>query len=161
MCKMKWEVLTLLAFVLLFPALVFSGTIQLPKTGQRTSYASGDDGAIQAGVTWPSPRFADNGDETAKDNLTGLIWTKNANAPGPSACGPGTWKTWQVALDYVACLNTNQYLGFNDWRLPNINELESLVDFSQATAILRPAFTGIRLRLCRLGSLLVVVYLLW
>jgi hypothetical protein len=39
--------------------------------------------------------------------------------------------TWQSALDYVACLNANNYLGHNDWRLPNINELESLVNEGQ------------------------------
>lgn len=110
--------------------------ICLPKTGQTMSYASGDDGDLQTGVAWPSPRFTDNSTETVTDNLTGLEWTKNANAPGPTACGPGAYKTWQAALFYVACLNTNNYLGINDWRLPNINELESLVDFSQSNTAL-------------------------
>ncbi len=73
-------------------------------------------------------RFADNGNSTITDNLTGLIWTKDANAPGPAACCPGTKKTWQEALDYVACLNSNSCLGYNDWRLPNINELRSLIN---------------------------------
>ena len=31
--------------------------INLPKTGQTTSYHPGDDGELRAGVTWPSPRF--------------------------------------------------------------------------------------------------------
>ena len=35
-------------------------------------------------------------------------------------------KNWQGALDYVACMNANEYLGHTDWRLPNVNELESL-----------------------------------
>ena len=101
------------------------------KTGQTTKYAAGDDGDLRKGAAWPSPRFTDNGNKTVTDNLTSLIWTKNANAPGPSACGPETSKTWQKALDYVACLNTNNYLGHNDWRLPNRKELFSLVDRSK------------------------------
>jgi hypothetical protein len=32
------------------------------------------DGEIRAGVAWPTPRFTDNGDGTATDNLTGLTW---------------------------------------------------------------------------------------
>ena len=99
-------------------------------TGQKTSYAAGDDGDLERGVAWPAPRFSDHGDGTVTDNLTGLMWTKDANAPGPSGCNPGTWKTWQGALDHVACLNTNSYLGYSDWRLPNIKELRSLIDYS-------------------------------
>jgi len=113
---------------------VFSYTfsaIQLPRTGQTTSYAAGDDGAIKAGVAWPSPRFVDNGDETVTDKLTGLIWTKDAGTPMFGSCTGGTMN-WQAALDYVACLNSNNYLGHNDWRLPNINELESLVNEGQS-----------------------------
>jgi len=40
--------------------------------------------------------------------------------------------TWQHALDYVAKLNAEQYLGYADWRLPNVNELESLVHGGEA-----------------------------
>jgi len=107
-----------------------SGLIRLPKTGQTTSYYAGDDGNLQRGAAWPDPRFNDNGNGTVNDNLTGLVWTKDANAPGPAACSPGAGKTWADALTYVACLNTNNYLGHNDWRLPNVNELYSLTDFA-------------------------------
>jgi hypothetical protein len=96
------------------------------KTGQTTSYAAGDDGDLQKGVTWPSPRFTDNGDGTVTDNLTGLIWLKNANSFGG--------KTWADALN--AC-NTLADDGTNltdgsvagDWRLPNVKELQSLIHF--------------------------------
>ena len=102
--------------------------IHLPKTGQTTSYAAGDDGALKRGMAWPEPRFKDNGDGTATDNLTGLMWLKNANCFGK--------KTWQEALDAVADLNANPgaytYCGYtatyNDWALPNVNEPESLIN---------------------------------
>lgn len=61
------------------------------------------------------------------------MWTTEGNAPAPAACSPGTWKYWQSALDYVACLNDNAYFGYNDWRLPNVNEVESLVHAGQSS----------------------------
>ncbi len=59
------------------------------KTGQTKCYdasgteiscsGTGQDGAYQNGATWPNPRFTYNENGTVKDNLTGLIWLKNAN----------------------------------------------------------------------------------
>lgn len=106
----------------------------LSKTGQTTTYATGDDGDLQKGVAWPIPRFANPDgtmpltDSVVADRLTGLMWTRDGNAPGPASCSPATTKTWNDALNYVTCLNTNSYLGYRDWRLPNINELESLIN---------------------------------
>ncbi|MCW9078616.1 MAG: hypothetical protein OQK74_05525, partial [Gammaproteobacteria bacterium] len=40
------------------------------KTGQTSSWAPGDDGDLEKGVAWPSPRFTDNLDGTVTDNLT-------------------------------------------------------------------------------------------
>jgi len=45
------------------------GSVALPKTGQTTSYATGDDGDLQKGATLPTPRFTDNGNGTVTDNL--------------------------------------------------------------------------------------------
>jgi len=108
-----------------------NGIISLSKTGQTVSYGAGDDGYWQEGVSLPDPRFHDNLDDTVTDNLTGLMWTKDANAPGPFNCSPGTFKLWQEGLDYVNCINDSNYLGYHDWRLPNIEELHSILDYSQ------------------------------
>ena len=59
------------------------------------------------------------------------MWSKDGNAPGPAACNPGMRKNGQDALDHVKCLNANGYLGRNDWRLPNRNEMSSLVNHAQ------------------------------
>jgi len=115
-----------------------SGDLVLPKTGQTACHddsgtaipcaGSGQDGESQAGAVWPSPRFTENADHTTTDRLTGLVWSKEGKTPGPAACNPEMRKTGQGALDYVKCLNTNRYLGKSDWRLPNRNELASLVN---------------------------------
>jgi hypothetical protein len=102
------------------------------KTGQTTGYASKDDGDLERGVAWPAPRFANPGDGIIIDNLTGLMWSKNANLPN------GTMN-WQGALDYVKALNSGAGLGgYHDWRLPNWKELFSLTDFSEHS----PALSG-------------------
>ena len=101
---------------------------KLWKTGQRASSREGDDGYWEKGIESPSPRFSYYGNQTVTDNLTGLMWTRDANAPGPPDCTPGVDKTWQAALDYAKCLNAHVYLGYSDWRLPNRKELMSLID---------------------------------
>lgn len=99
--------------------------IQLPKTGQVTTYKAGDDGALQKGVAWPSPRFVDGSDGTVTDRLTGLVWLKNATCIGK--------KSWSDALVASNALASGA-CGLSDgskagsWRLPNINELNSLVN---------------------------------
>ena len=97
------------------------GPAPVPKTGQITSYHLWDDGDLGRGVAWPQPRFTDNGDETVTDNLTGLMWTKDARPGGSSV-------SWDDAFISIATFNLINFLGYSDWRLPNLFELESLRD---------------------------------
>ena len=106
---------------------------------------------MRRGVAWPSPRFTDNGDGTVTDNLTGLIWLKNANCPNAS-------RNWSTALSDVTQLNTNGTMNKNDcddtsnggshqtdWRLPNVRELFSLIDLSDYNPALPSSpFTGVQ-----------------
>ena len=140
-CCLWAAVLPLLALHFLQPAIVVAGPVQIPQTGQQTCWSaeggeiscsgSGQDGDLQKGEPWPVSRFTDQG-QTITDTLTGLMWTKDANAPGPDACVTGVPKNWQEAIIHVKCLNDSSFLGFNDWRLPNIRELKSLVNYGQA-----------------------------
>ncbi len=102
------------------------------RTGQTVGLRFGDDATFQAGAYWPVPRWLDQGDGTVKDELTGLIWSKEADTPGPAECVPSEAKTWNKALRYVQCLNTTGWLGRHDWRLPNRKELRTLINYGAA-----------------------------
>lgn len=62
--------------------------------------------------------YIDNGDETVTDLSTGLMWQKAASPDMMS---------WEKAL--TRC-ERSTFGGYTDWRLPTINELQSLVDYS-------------------------------
>jgi hypothetical protein len=94
-------------------------------------------------VDWPTPRFTDNLDGTVTDNLTGLIWLKNADCFG--------LRVWTDALSDAnglmsgSCGLTDGSVA-TDWRLPNIKELFSLVDYGQSNPALPSGhpFTGVQ-----------------
>ena len=106
----------------------------VPQTGQTVILEPGDDGHLEKGVAWPDPRFTDNEDGTVTDNLTGLIWTKDVNIYGAT--------TWNEALTSCNSCNVG---GYTDWYLPNVRELNSLIDYGGAQYQKLPAghpFTG-------------------
>lgn len=67
--------------------------------------------------------FVNNGDGTVTDKASQLMWTEGDNSLG---------LTWQEALNWVRAKNNENYLGYNDWRLPNVKELHSIVDYSNS-----------------------------
>jgi hypothetical protein len=103
----------------------------------------GDDGFLRRGVLWPFPRFTDNGNGTVKDNLTGLLWLKNSNCFGA--------RMWANALADANGLASGA-CGLADgstagqWRLPNIRELLSLIDYTTFTPAIPTGtpFTGVQ-----------------
>ena len=104
-----------------------TGTIyecSVPKTGQTISDLPGDDGDLEKGVAWPVPRFTNHGNGTVTDNMTGLMWKKNANL-----CGAVDW------TNAIVNCNNLTYAEYSDWRLPNMKELYSLVDLGQGTGL--------------------------
>ncbi|MEW6441841.1 MAG: DUF1566 domain-containing protein [bacterium] len=62
--------------------------------------------------------FTDNGNGTITDNVTGLMWQREDDA---------TTRTWSDAISYCDSLVLGSY---TDWRLPNVYEIESIVDYS-------------------------------
>lgn len=147
-----------------------SNATRVPKTGHTGCWSegggsidcadTGQDGEYQLGVLpavtpttgvygsytvygWTGIRFTDNLDGTVTDNLTGLIWLKNANCDG--------LKRWGEALSNCNGLENGDCdlsdgSSAGDWRLPNINELHSLVDPTQSNPALPDGhpFTGVQ-----------------
>ncbi len=106
---------------------------RVAATGQAIAYADGDDGELQAGVPSPTPRFQENGNGTVTDNLTGLTWLKNANCFGFVMWAQALAETKMLA--HGSCgLTDGSAVG--DWRLPNVKELQSLIDFGRASPAL-------------------------
>jgi hypothetical protein len=82
---------------------------------------SGQDAEWLRGIPWPLDRFKIQG-AVVVDRATRLTWTRDANIGG-FPC------TWQEAFANISELNQQQYSGCHDWRLPNRNELRSLVSY--------------------------------
>ncbi|MBN8090624.1 DUF1566 domain-containing protein [Vibrio vulnificus] len=80
-------------------------------------------------ATTPSADFSDNGDGTVIHHTTGLIWQRcslGQSWDGTDCTGAATTFTWQQALAAGA---QHTLAGFSDWRLPNKNELASIVEY--------------------------------
>ena len=93
--------------------------------------------AVRGGQS--SGSLEDNGDGTITDPGTGLMWEIKTDDGGPrdmdNAC------TWQEALAYCENLTLADY---NDWRLPNRNELQSLIDYGRYGPSINPVFPYVR-----------------
>jgi hypothetical protein len=87
---------------------------------ERVCRESGQDGDMRTGASWPQPRFVAHA-AVVVDRLTDLAWAGVANVTGQAV-------SWERALQTIRILNRDGYGGITSWRLPNINELESLVD---------------------------------
>ena len=121
-----------------------AGLPGLPDTGQTICHddqgapidcasdtCAGQD-AFNATGCPPEGRFVDNGDGTLTDTCTGLMWEKDAGNGGNDLA-------WCAALAYCDGL---ELAGYEDWRLPSIRELHSIVDYGRLEPSLDPLFTS-------------------
>ena len=105
--------------------------LRSPRTGgQKTFYVLYVRGNRQYGRN----DFKDNGDGTVTDRATGLMWMKGDSGTLKAGRGKDGKLNWAEALAWAEGLG---YAGYSDWRLPNVKELQSLVDYSRS-----PATTG-------------------
>jgi hypothetical protein len=77
--------------------------------------------------------FQNNGDGTISDLATSLMWPQADNGSGMD---------WKHALAFAQTQNNANYLGHNDWRLPNAKELQSLVDYTRSPGATNTANVG-------------------
>ncbi len=108
-------------------------------TGHIKGYPIGTDGdgaigryvrAVR-GVDTSVNNFIDNGDGTISDLATGLMWmTDDSDAA----------VNWDDALSYAENL---ELAGYDDWRLPNVKELQSIVDYSGSFPAIDPTYFNI------------------
>lgn len=118
------------------------------KTGQAACYdvngngiscaGTGQDGELQTGL---ARSYTDHGDGTITDNQTGLMWEKKSR--DASIHDWGNLYTWTDAFGvFIAGLNTANFAGHNDWRLPNRFELDSLFDLGTQNPSVDSAFNN-------------------
>jgi len=101
----------------------------------------GDEGDLARGVVLSIQRYTDNGDGTVTDDLTGLMWSQDANCLATHYSefdndgeNGDDEVSWHHALDFVAGIHDGTYqdygAGYSDWRMTNLFELESLREVS-------------------------------
>ena len=95
---------------------------------------------VRGNVYYGENDFEDNGDGTITDYNTDLMWAGEDSGIGLS---------WREALAWVVEMNEQYYLGYNDWRLPNAKELQSIVDYTRSpdtsgSAAIDPLFSVTR-----------------
>lgn len=107
----------------------------LEKTGQTVSRRTGDDGYYESGVSIVYYYgYFSAGTYVVTDNLSRLTWQKSANNGN---------MFWNSAIDY--CNDLELFVGGSrgyiakDWRLPNIKELQSLINFGYSNPALSNA----------------------
>jgi hypothetical protein len=127
-----------------------------PASGQTNSYAADkndgiagpvavpDDGAVEAGGTLA---YSENGDGTITDLNTGLMWEKKGDSGGLHDkdnlyvwSGNGLEETIWDWLDDVNSEGGTGFAGHNDWRIPNVREFQSIVNYGAASPAVSPAF---------------------
>ena len=96
------------------------GTLHTPSKG-TTEFVR----CVRSGPA-PSASYVDNGDGTVTDETSGLMWMQDTVDANKNTIVNGLdYATWKEAL---ALCEESTHAGHSDWRLPNINELQSLVD---------------------------------
>ena len=85
------------------------------------------------GNTYGVNQFVANGNGTISDKATGLVWPQADSGKGMD---------WEHALALAQTMNASNYLGHSDWRLPNVKELQSIVDYSRSPSATIAANVG-------------------
>lgn len=87
---------------------------------------------LNIAATTPTNQFIDNRNGTVTDSKTSLMWKKcseGQNWNGATCVGSASGYTWQEALQKAQAVNAaGGFVGKTDWRVPNRNELRSIIE---------------------------------
>lgn len=86
----------------------------------------------------PTSRFTNNADSTVTDTVTGLMWKKCSEGQSwdinTNTCtGTTSYFEWQEALQRAVDVSAGaigENIGHSDWRVPNLKELSSILEYS-------------------------------
>ncbi len=90
---------------------------------------------VRGNTNYGENLYIENGDNTITDEATSLMWTQyDSGYYNAGDANDGTM-SWEEALAWVQEMNDENFLGYSDWRLPNVKELHSLLDYSNSPAV--------------------------
>jgi len=93
------------------------GTAGMDGSGKKFNYL-----LVRGNAEYGINKFVDNGDGTISDLATGLMWLQDDS---------GEAMLWEDALSYA---ENFEFASYDDWRLPDVKELQSIVDYSRSPA---------------------------
>jgi len=149
--NVKYRICMSVCLVIIFASPVFAG---LPDTGQSKCYDDtkeipcpkpGQDFYGQDGnytINPPSYTLLGGG-AMVKDNVTGLIW-ENKTTDGSIHDADKSYSWHDARNIFIAQLNSSKFGGYDDWRLPSMEELRSIMDYGRAPHINTEYFPIIR-----------------
>ena len=86
---------------------------------------------VRGNTSYGKNDFKDNGNGTVTDDATSLMWMKVDSGRLKAGQNKDGKLNWQEALAWAENL---EYAGYSDWRLPNVKELQSIVDYTRSPA---------------------------
>ncbi len=98
-----------------------------PRGGEKKFYVL----YVRGNTDYGKNAFKDNGNGTVTDKATGLMWMKVGSGKLKAGKNKDGRLNWQEALNWAENL---KYAGYSDWRLPNVKELQSIVDYTRSPA---------------------------
>lgn len=104
--------------------------LSMPGGGDKKFFVQ----CVRGNTDYGHNRFVDHGDGTVSDDATGLMWSQNdSGAEVPEGLN------WEEALAWAEAQNDAEYLSYDDWRLPNVKELQSIVDYTRSPSTTQSA----------------------
>jgi len=99
----------------------------IPGRGEKTYYAM----YVRGNSEYGKNDFKGNGDGTVTDEASGLMWMKVDSGKLKAGKNKDGKMNWGEALEWAENL---EYAGYSDWRLGNVKELQSIVDYTRCPA---------------------------